>query len=269
MAEHGSQAPRRQPPGTPPFAGRQTQKPNATQPSAPTRSTRFTSFMAAMLLLLISLAASVLINAANGVLLQQAVDRYVVAPGILSPQDGQTFANETLAYLSGANPDWDLNVTVGDHRLSVPQAFRAHMANVRQWVHTALIALPWAVVVALLLLALAVTGGFGKRNRSFSRPAYYAGAAVPLVLAAAIALWAYVSFDGMWAWLHQTFIQDGIFSAGEEIMWLFPLQLFSSYLPPVAVTFGLFTAGVLLLPLALWPLSRRRAARLAKNAPRA
>lgn len=266
MAKLLPQQPRKHAPGAPTVA--RAPQPDAGTLPAPARSARFASFAAALLLMLLALAAAVFINAANVGLLQQAVDRYVVAPGILSQPDGHAFATDTLAYLSGATAVWNPTFTTGDHRLAVPDAFRAHMANVRQWVRVATVALPLAAAVALLLLALAVTGGLGKRKRRFSLPGYYTGAAVPLVLAGGLVLWASIGFDGMWAWLHRTFISDGIFSAGEEIMRLFPLQMFSSYLPPVAVTFGLLTAAVLLLPLALRPLSQWYCGRKASKNPR-
>jgi len=263
MAKLLPKQPREHAPGAPAFA--RTPQPDAGTLSAPARSARFASFAAALLLMLLALAAAVFMNAANVGLFQQAVDRYVVAPGILSQPDGHAFAADTLAYLSGATAAWNPTFTTGDHRIAAPDAFRAHMANVRQWVRTATVALPLAAAVALLLLALAVTGGLGKRKKRFSLPGYYTGAAMPLALAGGLVLWASIGFDGMWAWLHRTFIPDGIFNAGEEIMRLFPLQMFSSYLQPVAVTFGLFAIAVLLLPFVLLPLSQWFQARQANQ----
>jgi len=110
--------------------------------------------------------------------------------------------------------------------------------------------------IVLLLLGRALIGVKGSKKSPFSAGGYYFGAAIPLLLAAGIGLWGYFNFNGLWSWIHQTFIPDGIFGAGEEIMKLFPVQMFASYLQPVGITFGILAAIVLALPLLLWPLSK-------------
>ncbi|MEG2316057.1 MAG: hypothetical protein RSC91_07560, partial [Clostridia bacterium] len=85
---------------------------------------------------------------------------------------------------------------------------------------------------------------------------YCWGAALPLLLMGGVALWGALDFDSLWMALHRTLIPDGIFSASEPIMRLFPLEAFAAYLPPVAALFAGLALGVLLLPALLVPLRR-------------
>lgn len=229
------------------------------------RSAFLTCFFAALLLMLLAFAGAIVYQATDVRLFQDAVNRYVVATGIVSQSDGEAFANDTLGYLTGKQSVWEPSVTIGDHRVAIPETFKQHMANVKRWVGSAKTILLAGAAVALLLLLWALVGRRGGRQNRFSFGGYYVGAMVPLVLAAGFGLWAYLNFDSLWLWIHQTFIPDGIFSADEEIMRLFPLQVFANYLQPVGITCAMLAGAVLLFPLLLWPLTRLLNARFGPN----
>lgn len=163
----------------------------------------------------------------------------------------RSFARETIHYLSGAQSGWNPQIAVGGFPASqfIPQSFREHMALVRQWVITGKSAMLAVGVIVLIVLARILFSGV-------SLGGYYLGMALPLAAIGGLGGWAYVDFDGMWSWLHRVFIPDGIFSAAEPIMQLFPLEMFNDYLAPCGMTFGLMLAVILLLPLALAPLAK-------------
>jgi len=220
------------------------------------RGAFWTCFIAALLLMLLALAGAIAYNVTKVSLFKDAVNQYVVAQGVVSQSDADAFVNDTLDYLTGIKTVWEPAVTIGDHRIGLPEAFKTHMANVKVWVENAKTILLAGAAIVLLLLGRALIGVKGSKKSPFSAGGYYFGAAIPLLLAAGIGLWGYFNFNGLWSWIHQTFIPDGIFGAGEEIMKLFPVQMFASYLQPVGITFGILAAIVLALPLLLWPLSK-------------
>jgi hypothetical protein len=203
---------------------------------------------AGLLLMTAAFLGAVAGRAGDARLFRSGLERYVAARGILSQSDADVFAAGTVAYLNGETDAWPPSVTYGDHPLAVPEAFTAHMAAVRSWMAFARAAVPAAVAAALVLLTLALLlCGRGGAWRPAIR-GYYAGAALPVLLALAACGWGVFDFNGFWAWLHETFIPGGIFYAGEEIMQLFPLNLFADYLGPVGAACGLYAGLTLLAP---------------------
>jgi hypothetical protein len=174
----------------------------------------------------------------------------------LSEASVRSFAEETILYLTDEKSAWEPQITIAGIPASsfIPQSFRDHMATVKGWVSsaTAVFLAGAAVVVTLLTRAVTVSR---KKGGGFSAGGYYLGALVPLLLVAGVGLWAWIDFDSMWMLLHKTLIPDGIFSAAETVMKLFPLEAFAAYLPPVVKTFAVFAAGVIILPLPLWLIS--------------
>ena len=169
----------------------------------------------------------------------------------------RSFATETIHYLTDKKETWDPQITISGFPASsfIPQSFRDHMATVKGWVSSATAVFLAGAAIVVMLLTRAVVGNKNSRKRSFSLGGYYLGALIPLVIIVGVGLWAYLDFDSMWALLHKTFIPDGIFSAAETVMQLFPLEAFAAYLPPIVKTFGLFAAVVLVAPLVLWVVS--------------
>ena len=229
------------------------------------RGAFWTCLIAALLLMLLSLAGAIAYNATRVDLLRQGVNQYVVGQGVVSQSDADAFVNDTLDYLTGIKTVWEPAVTIANHRVGVPEAFKTHMATVKGWVESAKGVLLAGAAIALLLLGRAMIGTKGSKKSPFSIGGYYLGAGIPLAVIAGIGLWGYLNFDGLWAWVHTAIIPDGIFNAGEEIMQLFPVEVFSGYLQPVAVTFGICAAVVLALPLVLWPLSKMLTALFGKG----
>jgi hypothetical protein len=215
---------------------------------------------AGFLAVLLMLAASLVWNATRADLFRAGLNATVVAQGRVSQSDADAFVQSTLQYLTGAAQVWEPTVTLGDHALAVPEAFRAHMATVRGWVLSAGVLLPGgAALIALLLLLGLWFPVRGERRARFSAAGFYSGAGLALMLLVALGLWGVADFNGLWAWIHATLIPDGVFPAGEEMMILFPVRLFAGYLPPVALGFGLGTALVLLAPPLVGRVQARRA----------
>jgi hypothetical protein len=186
-------------------------------------------------------------RAGDARLFRSGLERYVAARGILSQSDADVFAAGTVAYLNGETDAWPPSVTYGDHPLAVPEAFTAHMAAVRSWMAFARAAVPAAVAAALVLLTLALLlcgrgGAWSRRSGGITpgRRSRFSGAGRVRR--------GVFDFNGFWAWLHETFIPGGIFYAGEEIMQLFPLNLFADYLGPVGAACGLYAGLTLLAP---------------------
>lgn len=219
------------------------------------RGAFWTCFIAALLLIVLSAAAALYWNGTKVSLFQQGLNQAVVAQGVISEADATAFANETLDYLTGIRSQWEPAVTIADHRIGIPETFKTHMATVKGWVSafTGVMIAGLGIVVVLLLRAL--IGSKNGRKSPFSLGGWYLGAALPLLLLGGVGVWGLLNFNGLWNWVHATFIPDGIFSAADEIMKLFPVELFQSYLKPVGVTFGILAAVVLALPLLLKPLS--------------
>ena len=229
------------------------------------RGAFLTCLIAALLLMLLAMAGSLAYNVTKVSLLKEAVNQSIVVQGLVSQSDADAFVNDTMDYLTGVKTVWEPAITIGDHRVAVPDAFKTHMATVKGWVDSAKAILLAVAAIILLLLWRSLVGTKGSKKSPFSVGGYYLGAGIPLVLALGIGVWGYLDFNGLWAWVHTTFIPDGIFAAGEEIMKLFPLTLFEHYLAPVGTTFSILAGIVLVLPLILVPLSLLLTALLGKH----
>jgi hypothetical protein len=213
-------------------------------------------FLAGFMWTIVSFLGAVVCRAGDDALFSAGVNRYIVADGILTQADADEFVAQTMAYLSGERSDWSPEVHYAGHTLVIPQAFTAHMATVRGWLRFARLVLPFTAAVAVGMAALGYMLSGCKGARRFPLGGYALGWGFPLLLALGVGLWGALDFSGFWAWLHNALIPDGIFSAQEEIMQLFPLMLFASYIAPVGVTFGLFAGASLLLPPAALGLRR-------------
>lgn len=188
---------------------------------------RAACFAAGLLMALTALLGAVALAATRTQAFERALMDTVDAPALgMTREDLRAFARETMRYLRGEKPDWAPALP-----FAVPDAFAAHMGEVRAWVRGA----PWVVLTgAALALGLLLLGG---RQR---RPCLW-GVGAALGLLAALLLWAAVDFDSLWMLLHRAFIPGGIFPAGEPVMRLFPLSLFGHYIGPVC----LWAAGCL------------------------
>ncbi len=231
------------------------------------RNAFWTCLIAAFLLVALALGAAVYYNATKVSLLTEGIQQHVDLAAVgLTEDSAKTFAVSTLGYLQGQTGEWAPLLVVGDHILPIPDSFKAHMATVKGWFGSATAVLLAGVAIALVLLGRALIGVKGSKKGSFSLGGYYIGALVPLVLIAGVGLWGYFSFDSLWNLLHKALIPDGIFSATEPVMQLFPVGLFAGYAKPVALTFAVLAAVVLALPLILFPLSKVLTALLGKSA---
>lgn len=164
--------------------------------------------------------------------------------------DLRAFAEETMGYFRGEKEAWQPVIRTGNGLLPVAESFTAHMATVKHGVRAAFGCACILSAAAVLLLAASfclLPGGFSKKG-------YLAGLLTPLLAAVVLCIVAAVDFSSLWFWLHEHFIPDGIFSAGEPIMRMFPLSLFFSYIIPLLL---LLAAAVVLLILPLL-ISRRK-----------
>ena len=119
---------------------------------------------------------------------------------------------------------------------------------------------------ALVLLLLC---GLPDRNnvsyRRLSAGGYYTGALLPLLAVLGLELWASFDFNAFWAWLHYTFIPDGIFSIHEPVMALFSEPLFAAYARPVGITLAFCTAALMVWPIVALTIYKTRKRRLEKR----
>lgn len=221
------------------------------------RGAFWTCLIAAFLMVLLAAAGSLAYNMTKVSLFEEGILNHVDLASLgVDESSAKSFAVATIAYLQDTVGTWEPIILVRDHVMPIPQAFKDHMATVKGWVSAAKGVMLAGLAIVLLLLGRALIGQKGGRKSPFSLGGYYLGALIPLLAIAGLGVWATVNFDGLWAWLHTTFIPDGIFNAAEPIMQLFPLQLFAGYLRPVGTTFGVCVAVILALPLLLAPLSQ-------------
>lgn len=188
---------------------------------------RAACFAAGLLLALAALLGAVAFAATRPQTFERALLDTVDAPALgMTRADLSAFARETMRYLRGEKAEWAPLLP-----FAVPDAFAAHMAEVRMWVRGA----PWVLLAGVAVsLGLLMLGG---RQR---RPCLW-GLGAALGGLAALLLWTAVDFDSLWMLLHRAFIPGGIFPAGEPVMRLFPLSLFWHYIGPVC----LWAAGCL------------------------
>ncbi|MCL1854697.1 MAG: DUF1461 domain-containing protein [Clostridia bacterium] len=223
------------------------------------RSSFWTCLAAALLLTVLALVAAVYTNAGRVDLFEKALIQNVDPNLRLDEDNLKEFAEATIFYLNGNQDTWNPRIVVGGVAAGqfIPQSFRDHMATVKGWFTSAKVLLPAGGVISLaLLLGQAFIGRKGSGKSRFSPGGYCLGALIPLAAVGSIGLWGVLNFNSLWTALHKTLIPDGIFSALEPVMRLFPVELFAAYLEPVAVTFGLMAAAVLVLPLVLSLLSQ-------------
>lgn len=165
------------------------------------------------------------------------------------------FAKDTIDYLVDNTQEWKPTITVMGMEMAIPlsEDFVAHMATVKGFVEIGTKAfLALLAVAGVLLLRVFFSS---RRGRSgFSGAGYYIGVFLPVALVLGVVGWAYFDFEGFWAFLHQYFIPDGIFSNGEVIMQIFTTDMFKSFMLPIVKTFGMLLGGIVLLPVLVSPL---------------
>ena len=214
------------------------------------------SLLAALALMLTALLAAVYYPAVNTRLFENALLGNVDAAALETGADSlRAFARETMDYLTGRRKVWNPQISLRgvSARQFISQDFRSHMANVRRWTRRipTLLEAGFAFALALLLF-------LGVAKRGIRPGGWYLGAGLPVGLTAAVGVWAYVDFVGMWGALHRALIPDGIFPAGDPVMQLFPEALFASYLPWVLGLFLLLAALIFAMP-PVWNLIHRKA----------
>ena len=138
------------------------------------------------------------------------------------------FGEETMRYLRSEKERWEPQIPSE----GIAQSFRDHMAEVRGWVS----ALPWAIGGGLVIVLACLLCGFDRR-------AFLWGMGAFVWIVGLIVFWALIDFSSLWMVIHRLLIPNGIFSAREPVMRLFPLSLFFRYIP--------WVLGVLILQLAL------------------
>lgn len=188
---------------------------------------------------------------------REAADAALVQTNIMSSEDAERFAQETIGYLTGRRAAWLTAITVEGQVTPVPENFSAHMAQVQRWVKAFRFMLPLMIACVVVLVFLTLIGAAAMQSRTFSPRFYYLGAVVPILLAGIVFLWALIDFKSFWEILHNVFIPGGIFAADEPVMRLFPVSMFQGYLPPIGLTFLYLLGCILLLPAVLLMLDRR------------
>ncbi len=197
---------------------------------------------------------------------RDAADVALVQTEIMSAEDAERFAQETIGYLTGRRAAWLTAITVEGQVTPVPEDFSAHMEQVQHWVKAFRFMLPLMIACVALLVFLTLIGAAALQSRTFSPRFYYLGAVVPILVAGVVFLWALIDFASFWEVLHNIFIPGGIFAADEPVMRLFPVSMFQGYLLPIGLTFLYLLAGILLLPAVLIMIDRRgRRRRLEKQ----
>ena len=197
------------------------------------------SFGAGFVLALLMMLLSVLGPALRTDLFEQALIKTVQWEAIGTDEASlRLFAAETMAYLRGEKEAWEPAITLYGFPAeeAIAQSFRLHMAEVRGWVAAA----PWVLGAGF---ALALGLFLPSRKRYASLTGLFCAVGILL----AVLLWALVDFHSLWMILHRLFIPDGIFSAREPVMQLFPLALFFEYLTPVSITFLILLAAAFFL----------------------
>ena len=225
---------------------------------------RRTSLLGAVLSLALGLCLTVLsmgyavgVHATDLNRFREAADAALVQTGILSQEDTERFAQETIGYLTGRRAAWLSAITVEEQVYPVPETFAEHMEQVQNWVKKFRFMLPLMIACVTALVFLTLIGAAALRSRTFSPRFYYLGAAVPIVVASIVFLWTLVDFAGFWETLHNVLIPGGIFAADEPVMRLFPVSMFQGYMAPIALTFLYLLAAIILLPLILMMIERR------------
>ena len=179
----------------------------------------------ALMMVLISIAGPAMSTGLFVQALQRDVNKQAIG---VTDEQLAAFGEETMRYLRHQKERWEPDIPVQ----GIPQAFYDHMAEVRGWVK----ALPWVIGVGIAIVLLCLAKGFDRR-------AFLWGMGAFVWLAGLVVFWALIDFNSLWMILHRLLIPNGIFSAREPVMQLFPLGLFFRYLP--------WVIGALLVQLAL------------------
>lgn len=179
----------------------------------------------ALMMVLISIAGPAMSTGLFVRALKAEVNR---AAANVTEEQLEAFGTETMRYLKAQKERWEPEIPVQ----GIAPSFREHMAEVRGWVS----ALPWVIGIGLALAGSCLARGFDRR-------AFLWGMGAFVWLAGLVVFWALIDFNSLWMVIHRLFIPNGIFSAREPVMQLFPLGLFFRYLP--------WVIGALLVQLAL------------------
>lgn len=165
----------------------------------------------------------------------------------MSDADAVAFSRHTIGYLNGRESDWRPSVP-----FPIPATFTTHMRAFRNAIKAA----DWCGVFALPVYAIGLSV---LLFRAFQKRAFLWGIGLAAGLLLAVLLYAVVDFSGFWLILHRWLIPNGIFSAREPIMLLFPVSLFAEYIPWFLITFTIVALLLTCLPLYLFGrLSRKR-----------
>ena len=110
---------------------------------------------------------------------RDAADTALVQTNIMSAEDAERFAQETIGYLTGRRAAWLTAITVEGQVTPVPEAFSTHMAEVQHWVKAFRFMLPLMLACVTALVFLTILGAAAMRSRTFSPRFYYLGAVIP------------------------------------------------------------------------------------------
>ncbi len=176
--------------------------------------------------------------------------------GLATPEALSSFAEYTIDYLTGEVEEWKPTLSVMGFEVPIPitDEFQSHMEDVRGWV-----AIGQKVFYALLAVCgVLILRLIASSRCRFSGAGYYLGVILPLAIVGGIIAWAYFDFEGFWMFIHEHFIQEGIFSNGEVIMQIFTTDMFKAFMQPIVTTFAMLLGGIVLLPIVIAPLSKIR-----------
>ena len=164
------------------------------------------------------------------------------------------FATETIQYLSGEKVAWEPSIIMSGMEASkfIPLSFYDHMATVKWWL---VISKVVCGVLSILLIVCIIRAFFIGKTPKFHSIGYYLGVGLPVILVVGIGLFAWLDFDLFWKLLHEWLIPDGIFSATELVMQLFPVEVFQAYLPVVGFWLLGLIMAVIFLPSLLIPIA--------------
>lgn len=223
------------------------------------RISRFLSaipcFAAAVLLTLSLITGAVLLQIINTDRFHHALQNHVSWESLgIPPENLHAFARETIGYLKNDFSQWKPEVLTAEGTLYISPGFSSHMETVKLGVNGAfrIACLLFSAGIVLLAVHLLIRSG------GFSVKGYLMGIALPFLMIAVVFAAAISNFTEFWYWLHTHFIPDGIFSAYEPVMKLFPASLFSSYIFPLLLTLAAVIVLLLLPPVLYKMMIRKR-----------
>ena len=219
----------------------------------------FPCLLAGLLLVFLVLLLAVFLTASQEALFERLLVDHLNFQSLQTDEASvRSFARETVLYITHRQSVWEPQITINGFPAGsfIPPSFRGHMAEVRDWLGLGKLVFSLGFGFAALLLGGSILVGGLRGRRGFSLGGYYLGVGLAVLAIAILALWGALHFESLWQILHEVLIPNGIFSASEPVMKLFPLEVFAGYLPPVLMTFGLLLLAVLALPLLLSPFAR-------------